>query len=56
MLVDVTALEFIDHRALIILDQYTAHRGAALVLRSPPDIVPRLMELIPLGAVRLEAP
>ena len=52
--VDSSALEFVDHRALLALDQYAARQRATVVLRSAPGIVRRLMELLPLGAVRLE--
>jgi hypothetical protein len=54
--VDATALEFIDHRALLALDQYAAHGRTTVVLQSPPSIVQRLMTLIPLRAVRVEEP
>jgi hypothetical protein len=40
--------------ALLALDQYLARRWAMLVLQSAPSVVQRLMELIPLRAVRLE--
>ena len=52
--VDVSALEFIDHRALLALDQYLARRWAMLVLSQRPARVQRLMDLILLRAVRLE--
>ena len=52
--VDTSALEFIDDRALLALDQYLARRWALLVLQSLPSVVQRLMELISLRAVRLE--
>jgi hypothetical protein len=53
-LVDLTSLRFIDHRALLTLDQYAARRRSTLVLRSPPHLMLRLTELIPLRAIRLE--
>jgi hypothetical protein len=52
--IDAGDLEFIDHRALVTLDRYAVTRQATVVLRSPPDIVPRLLDLIPLHAVRWE--
>jgi hypothetical protein len=52
--VDVAALEFIDHRALVALDQHVVRHRTTLVLQSAPSIVARLVELIPLRAVRLE--
>ncbi|MDF2712765.1 MAG: hypothetical protein K0R62_8417 [Nonomuraea muscovyensis] len=52
--VNSSALKFVDHRALLALDQYAARRRATMVLRSAPGVVRRLMELLPLGAVRLE--
>jgi hypothetical protein len=54
VVIDVSAVEFIDHRALLRLDQYTARRWATLVLRSAPRMVARLMGILPLRAVRLE--
>ena len=56
MTIDTAALEFIDHRALLTLDQYATSRRGTVVLRSAPGLVRRLMELLPLGAVRLEEP
>jgi len=55
MVIDVSALDFIDHRALLRLDQYATRRWATVVLRSPPRMVARLMGILPLRAVRLEA-
>jgi DcmR-like sensory protein len=52
--IDTVALEFIDHRALLSLDQYATGRQGTVVLLSVPSIVQRLRELIPLRAVRLE--
>jgi hypothetical protein len=52
--IDAAALEFIDHRVLVALDQYAARQRATLVLQSAPSIVQRLIELIPLRAVRLK--
>ncbi|MDT0354020.1 MEDS domain-containing protein [Pseudonocardia charpentierae] len=52
--IDAAALEFIDHRALVTLDQHVARHRSSLVLQSAPSIVARLIELIPLRAVRLE--
>lgn len=51
---DATDLEFIDFRALIELDRCATRRNAAFVLRSPPPVVPRLMGLVELSAVRVE--
>jgi hypothetical protein len=55
VLIDASALEFIDHRALLRLDQYAARRWARLVLRSPPGMAARLMGILALRAVQLEA-
>ena len=52
--IDTSALEFIDHRTLLALDQYAARRRATVVLRSAPSIAQRLMTLIPLRALRRE--
>jgi hypothetical protein len=50
---DATDLEFIDVRALRDLDGRVADAGATLVLRSPPNFVLRLMELLGVRAVRV---
>jgi len=50
---DATALEFVDVRALRDLDGHAADAGSTLVLRSPPDFVLRLMELLGVRAVRV---
>ena len=52
---DATDLEFIDVRALRELDRHAADTGATLVLRSPPNLVLRLMELLGVRAVRAGA-
>jgi len=52
--IDTSALEFIDHRTLLALDQYAARRRAVVVLQSAPSIVQRLMKLVPLRALRWE--
>ena len=49
--IDTSALEFIDHRTLVTLDQYAARRRATVVLQSAPSIAQRLMTLIPLRAL-----
>jgi hypothetical protein len=51
---DATELEFIDFRALIELDRCAIQYRATLVLRSPPTVVPRLMGLVDLTALRVE--
>ena len=53
---DAADLEFIDVRAMRDLDHHAADAGATLVLRSPPIVVPRLMELLGVRAVRVERP
>jgi hypothetical protein len=51
---DATGLEFVDVRALRELDRHAADTGAIIVLRSPPNLVQRLMELLAVRAVRVE--
>ena len=53
---DTTDLEFIDVRALRELNRHAADAGATLVLRSAPIVVPRLVELLGVRAVRVERP
>ena len=52
--IDISALQFIDHRTLLALDQYAARRQATMVLQSAPSITQRLMKLTPLRALRWE--
>jgi hypothetical protein len=51
---DATALDFIDVRALRELNHHAADTGATLVLRAPPNFVLRLRELLGVRAVRVE--
>jgi hypothetical protein len=52
--VDTSALQFIDHRTLLALDQDAARRRATMVLASAPGILQRLATLVPLRVLRLE--
>jgi hypothetical protein len=53
---EATDLEFVDVRAMRDLERYAADAGATLVLRSAPIVVPRLVELLGVRAVRAEQP
>ena len=53
-MLDATALEFIDVRALRELNHHAADTGAIILLRSPPNPVPKLLEMMNLRAVRPE--
>jgi anti-anti-sigma regulatory factor len=54
--IDATALEFIDHRGLSILDGFLSRRAATAVLRCRPDSpLATLTQLLCLPNVRLEA-
>jgi anti-anti-sigma regulatory factor len=55
VVLDATGLEFVDVRALRELDHHAADTGAPLVLRSPPAYVSRLLELLGVRAIRVEA-
>ena len=52
---DATALEFIDVRALRELNHHAAAAGAIIQLRSPPNPVPKLLEMMDLRALRPES-
>jgi hypothetical protein len=54
MVLDAVGLEFVDVGALRELDRYAADRGATVLLRSPPILVQRLLQLLEPRAVRLE--
>ncbi|HEY7273501.1 MAG TPA: MEDS domain-containing protein [Actinoplanes sp.] len=49
---DATHLEFIDHRALMTLDEHARRRGAVAVLYTPPASAARLIGLLDLTHVR----
>jgi len=51
---DATALEFVDVRALRELNHHAADTGAIILLRSPPNPVPKLLEMMDLRALRPE--
>jgi MEDS: MEthanogen/methylotroph, DcmR Sensory domain len=52
---DATALTYVDHRALMSLEEYAARRDAIAVLRTPLTAAARLVELLGLSRVRVEA-
>ena len=54
MVLDAVGLEFVDIQALRELDRYAADRGATVLLRSPPFLVLRLLQLLEPRAVRPE--
>jgi hypothetical protein len=54
MVLDAVGLELVDVGALRELDRYAADRGATVLLRSPPILVQRLLQLLEPRAVRLE--
>jgi anti-anti-sigma regulatory factor len=56
IIIDATALEFIDHRGLSILDGFLSRRGVTAVLRCKPDSpLATLTQLLSLPTVHLEA-
>lgn len=54
--VDASGLTFIDHRGLLALERHARRNDVELVLRTEIPVVPRLIDLLGLGAVRLEGP
>jgi anti-anti-sigma regulatory factor len=54
VVIDATGVEFLDHHALLVLNRHATHTGATIVLRSPPSIVTRLINLLDLHALSSE--
>jgi hypothetical protein len=54
--VDASDLAFIDVRGLLALERHAAGNEGSLVLRSPPSVVARLVELVALRSVRVQEP
>lgn len=55
LVVDATRLAYIDHRSLLELVRYAHGEDARLVLRGGPPSLPRLVDLLDLTTVRVEA-
>ena len=53
LVVDMTGVEYVDHRLLLTLDAYARGNGIAVSLRSAPPFVARLMELLPVSSLQL---
>lgn len=54
LVVQATHLRFIDHRALMLLQEYAHRRGAVAVLHTPNPTAARLVELLDLSWVHVE--
>ncbi|HEX6422386.1 MAG TPA: MEDS domain-containing protein [Acidimicrobiales bacterium] len=54
--IDARHLTFVDHRGLAALDDEAGRHFTTIVLRTPLSTSRRLVELLDLGAVRVEAP
>lgn len=54
--VDANGLTFIDHRGLLAMERHAQRNDVELVLRTEIPVVPRLVGLLGLRAVRLEGP
>lgn len=54
--IDARHLTFLDHRGLAALEEEAGRHFATIVLRTPLSTSQRLVELLELGAVRVEAP
>jgi anti-anti-sigma regulatory factor len=55
LLVDATGLRFVDHRSLLHLHDHARRHGATAVLRAPRSAAARLVELLDLADLRMEA-
>lgn len=54
--VDASGLTFIDHRGLLTLERHAQRNDVEIALRTASPVVPRLVDLLGLRAVRLEGP
>lgn len=54
--IDARNLTFVDHRGLAALDEEAGRHFTTIVLRTPLSTSRRLVELLDVGAVRVEAP
>lgn len=54
--VDASGLTFIDHRGLLALERHAHRNHVEIELRTAIPVVPRLVDLLGLQAVRLEGP
>ena len=55
LVVDAGGLDFVDHRSLLQLADYARGRGATAVLRAPLPAAARLVELLRVDGIRVEA-
>ncbi|WP_203706366.1 MEDS domain-containing protein [Asanoa iriomotensis] len=55
LVVDARGLDFVDHRSLMQLASYARGRGATAVLRTPLPAAARLVELLRVPGLRVEA-
>ncbi|MEV0716593.1 MEDS domain-containing protein [Asanoa sp. NPDC050611] len=55
LVVDAGSLDFVDHRSLLQLASYARGRGATAVLRTPMPAAARLVELLRVPGLRVEA-
>lgn len=56
LVIDAPDLAFIDHRGLILLDEFAAESGAVAVLRTADRRPAKILKLLDLTNVRVEAP
>jgi len=54
VVIDMAALKFFDHRALLALERFAEQRDATLTLRAAPHVARRLMELLDCKHLRLD--
>ncbi len=54
LVVEGRAVQFIDHRRLLLLAEATQRAGATVVLRNPPSTAARVIEILKLPGVRVE--
>ncbi|GIF63141.1 hypothetical protein Ais01nite_11760 [Asanoa ishikariensis] len=55
LVVEAGSLDFVDHRSLLQLASYARGRGATAVLRTPLPAAARLVELLRVPGIRVEA-
>lgn len=54
LVVDLSAVDFVDHRSLMMLDEWACGRATALVLRCAPPVVRHVVDVLALDRISVE--
>lgn len=52
--IDAAAVHFVDHRSLVMIEEFAEHHGLTVLLRHTTDLVRRMIDLLDLRRVRAE--